>query len=301
MGFDGKTPGEMSFNNLALARESLEVYEGKDALAGRFDSNSSKLLPKDQMMILPKRPHSWAISLSEAREIQSRLAELVSLESDRALDEINLVAGIDNGYVKHESGFVAYAAAVVFTFPDLDPVETVFGQAPVTFPYVPGFLTFREGPAILDALAKMETVPDVLLFDGQGYAHPRRIGLATHMGVVLDHPSIGCAKSRLIGRYEEPADEVGAFGPLVDRGEVVGAGVRTKPGHPPLFVSPGHRIDVDDAVVLTLACCRDVSHLPIPTREAHNAVTEYTAPLRRRQRKLSTRQEAQACSTSEVQ
>ena len=235
-------------------------------------------------MILPKRPHPWAVSISEARETQTRLAGLVSLEPDPAPAEIHLLAGVDNGYVKHDAGFVAYAAVVVFTFPELEPVESVIGSAPVTFPYVPGFLTFREGPAILDALAKLETVPDLLLFDGQGYAHPRRVGLATHMGVVLDHPSIGCAKSRLVGKYVEPAEEFGAVSLMTDRGEIVGAALRTKPGHEPLFVSPGHRTDVDHAVAVTLACCHGGSHLPVPTHAAHDAVTKHTAPLRRKKR-----------------
>lgn len=235
-------------------------------------------------MILSRRPHPWTVTVREAREIQHELADLVSVTGGPRLDDIRLIAGIDNGYVKHESGYVAYAAAVVLTFPELRPVETVVGEAPVTFPYVPGFLTFREGPAILDAVARLTTVPDVLLFDGQGYAHPRRIGLATHMGVVLDHPSIGCAKTRLVGAHPEPADEPGAFAPLTDRGEVVGAAVRTKQGHVPLFVSPGHKVDVDRAVAIARACCRPNEFLPLPTKAAHDAVTAHTAPLRRRRR-----------------
>jgi deoxyribonuclease V len=235
-----------------------------------------------QPMIHVARPHQWDITVQEAREIQRELAGLVSLTPPPELQAIGIVAGIDNGYVKQETGWVAYAAAVVFAFPALELVVTAIGEAPVTFPYVPGFLTFREGPAILAALAGLTTKPDVLLFDGQGYAHPRRIGLATHMGVVLDHPTIGCAKTRLVGKFDDPPDEPGAISPLIDRGEVVGAAVRTKPGHEPLFVSPGHKVDVDLAVRITLACCREGEFLPVPTRAAHDAVTNYTAPLRRR-------------------
>jgi deoxyribonuclease V len=232
-------------------------------------------------MILPKRPHPWAISVREAREIQQQLSADAAISDGPGIDEIRMVAGIDNGYVKQPDGYVAYAAAVVFSFPELEPIETVVGEAPVVFPYVPGFLTFREGPAILDALAKLASVPDVLLFDGQGYAHPRRIGLATHMGVVLDWPTIGCAKSRLVGTFKEPADEVGTVSPLVDREEIVGAAIRTQPGHSPLFVSPGHKLDVERAVQITLACCRDGNFLPLPTQAAHDAVSKHTARLRR--------------------
>lgn len=233
-------------------------------------------------MILPKRPHPWTITVREARELQRELAGLVALSGGPALESIRFVAGIDNGYVKRETGYIAYAAATVFTYPALDEVETVIGEAPVTFPYVPGFLTFREGPAIIDALVKLQTEPDVLLFDGQGYAHPRRIGLATHLGVVLDYPTIGCAKSRLVGAYVEPANEFGSTVPLIDRGEVVGAVVRARPGEEPLFVSPGHRITVELATRIAVACCDGKSTMPVPTRAAHEAVARYTAPLRGR-------------------
>src|SRR5690349_16559092 len=131
---------------------------------------------KDDEMILPKRPHDWAIDVRRAREIQERFREHVTLGDAIAPDTIRTVAGIDNGYVNRPEGQVAYAAACVFSYPDLDPIETVVGEAPVVFPYVPGYLTFREGPAILDALARLTSSPDVLLFDGQGYAHPRRMG-----------------------------------------------------------------------------------------------------------------------------
>lgn len=235
-------------------------------------------------MISPTRPHPWAISLREARATQERLRELVVLEPAITPGDIRSVAGIDNAYVKLAGGYVAYAAAVVFTFPGLEPIETAIGEAPVTFPYVPGFLTFREGPAILDALAKLTGEPDVLLFDGQGYAHPRRMGLATHLGVVLDRPTIGCAKSRLVGSFEEPLDIPGAVRPLLDGGEVIGAAVRTRPGHAPLFVSPGNHLDVDSAVRIVLACRSDDDVMPVPTRAAHDAVTRHTAPLRTRRR-----------------
>jgi deoxyribonuclease V len=154
-------------------------------------------------------------------------------------------------------------------------METIFASNPVTFPYVPGLLTFREAPAILEACRKIDVEPDVMLFDGQGYAHFRRMGLASHLGIVLDRPTIGCAKSRLIGRFEEPSQEFGAFSPLVDRGEKVGAVVRTRPGHSPLFVSPGNRITIETAISIVLACCRNNNFMPEPTRLAHNLVTRH--------------------------
>jgi deoxyribonuclease V len=227
-------------------------------------------------------PHAWNVTVEEARAIQRELAPRVDLTDSVSPTSLRTVAGVDNGYVKGETGFTGYAAAVGFDFPSLDRSETVIAELPVEFPYVPGFLTFREGPAMLDALARLVHEPDVVLVDGHGYAHPRRFGIASHLGVVLDHPTIGCAKSILVGRFDEPADEFGAHTPLVDRGEVVGAVVRTRPGHAPLFVSPGHKVSVETAVAIVLACCRDGGYLPVPTQAAHDAVTEYTRPLRKR-------------------
>jgi deoxyribonuclease V len=194
--------------------------------------------------------------------------------------KIRTVAGLDNGYVKQGDHFTAFAAVVLMRFPELDEIETVIGSAPMTFPYIPGLLTFREAPAILDALAKLSADPDVLLFDGHGIAHPRRIGFAAHMGVVLDWPSIGCAKSKLTGHYAEPGDEFGATSPLIDSGEIVGTVVRTFPSHAPLFVSPGHKISIPTATEIALACSDGTSLMPQPTRAAHNAVAAATAPLR---------------------
>ncbi|MCC6791559.1 MAG: endonuclease V [Thermomicrobiales bacterium] len=240
-------------------------------------------------MILPRRPHPWAVDVRQAREIQERFRNDVRLVNAIEVAEIGSVAGIDNGYVKRPDGYVAYAAVVVFSYPELTPLETVIGEAPVVFPYVPGYLTFREGPAILDALAKLAGEPDVLLFDGQGYAHPRRMGLATHMGVLLDHPTIGVAKSRLVGRFDEPAETFGAFSPLIDDDEIVGIALRTLPGKPPLFISPGNNLDVDTARLIVSTCCRDGQLLPIPTAAADDAVTAHTAPLRKRRPRSRTK------------
>jgi deoxyribonuclease V len=147
---------------------------------------------------------------------------------------------------------------------------------------VPGLLSFREAPAILDAFRQTRTTPDVVLFDGHGYAHPRRLGIATHLGLVLDRPSIGCAKSKLIGDYEEPERVFGATTPVIHHGEIIGLAVRTRPRHKPLFVSPCHKLSLEMARAIALACCRDGAFLPEPTRLAHETVTAHTRPLRQR-------------------
>lgn len=217
--------------------------------------------------------HQWNVSPAEARTIQADLAGQVDLNDAVSLDTIETVAGVDNSYVTMDGQTTACAVVVVLAFPEMRAIETVIAWRPVAFPYVPGLLSFREGPAVLAACAELTVEPDVLLFDGQGYAHPRRLGLASHLGVLLDRPAIGCAKSRLIGHCEEPERGFGARTPLVDRGEVVGAAVRTRPQHKPLFVSPGHKVSVETAVAIALACCREGSFLPEPTRLAHETVT----------------------------
>jgi deoxyribonuclease V len=228
--------------------------------------------------------HAWDVTPAEARALQRELAPRVSLIDAIDPAAVRVAVGVDNGYVKTEAGYVAYAAAVAVVLPDLEVLEVAYGSAPVTFPYVPGLLSFREAPAILAALEAVRAEPDVFLFDGQGYAHPRRFGLASHLGVVLERPAIGCAKSRLVGEFVEPADEVGAWSPLVAGGETVGAALRTRLGHDPLFVSPGHMISVETAVAIVRACCRDGAFLPVPTGAAHDAVTAYTKPLRGKRR-----------------
>lgn len=217
--------------------------------------------------------HAWDVSPAEARAIQAELADRVSLEDAISLPEIASVAGVDNTYLTRNGEALAGAVVVVLSFPALEVIETAIAWRPVTFPYVPGLLSFREAPAVLAACTELRAEPDVFLFDGQGYAHPRRFGLATHLGVILDRPSIGCAKSRLVGHYEEPERVFGAHTPLIDRGEVVGAAVRTRPRHKPLFVSPGNQISVETAVAITLACCRNGAFLPEPTRLAHEIIT----------------------------
>jgi deoxyribonuclease V len=168
----------------------------------------------------------------------------------------------------------------VLTFPGLEIIETQVASRPVTFPYVPGLLSFREGPALIDAFRQVQAEPDVVLFDAQGYAHPRRLGAASHLGLALERPAIGCAKSRLVGHYDEPGDAFGDRSMLVDGGEVIGAAVRTRPGRAPLFVSPGHHVSVDSAVEVALACCRNGRFMPEPTRLADRLVREAKLAVR---------------------
>jgi deoxyribonuclease V len=206
--------------------------------------------------------HPWDVGTEEALAIQRRLRPLVRQEGSLALDDIRTVAGVDVSY-----GEVGRAAVVVISFPALAVLEEVAIEGAARFPYVPGLLSFREGPLALSALERVQTRPDVLMFDGQGYAHPRRLGLASHLGVYLDMPSIGVAKSRLVGTYAEPGPNIGDRSPLVHRGEVVGVALRTKPRTNPLFVSAGHKLDLETAVAVVLRSLRGY-RLPEPTRLA---------------------------------
>ncbi|MFI5273700.1 MAG: deoxyribonuclease V [Ktedonobacterales bacterium] len=219
--------------------------------------------------------HEWHVTPKEAVAIQRRLAPLVRTQGIQ-LDQIGTIAGIDASYTD-----MARAAVVVLTFPGLEVVEQAVAVAETPFPYVPGLLSFREIPAVLVALDKLTRRPDLLMCDSQGYAHPRRLGLASHLGVYLDIPTIGCAKSRLIGTYEEPGPAAGDQSPVFDHDELVAMAVRTKPRTKPLFISLGNAIDLPTAVAVTLRCVRGY-RLPEPTRDAHNlaeAAKKFSAPV----------------------
>ena len=205
--------------------------------------------------------HPWNVPPKEGIAIQRRLARKVIRES--SFRKPSAIAGIDVAY----AGGRARAAVVLMRYPDLAVIERVVSQGPLTFPYVPGLLSFREGPVILQALSQLANPPELLIFDGQGIAHPRRLGIASHIGLLVDRPSIGCAKTRLIGAYEEPGRERGSLSHLVDREEVIGVVVRTRSNVKPVFVSVGHRIGLQDAVEYVLNCCRGV-RLPEPVRLA---------------------------------
>jgi len=208
--------------------------------------------------------HPWDLTPSEARLLQTRLAPLVVPHDD--FGRIETVAGVDVGF--EDGGRSTRAAVAVLRLSDLTLIDLAVARQPTAFPYVPGLLSFREIPAVLAALEGLRIEPDVLLCDGQGYAHPRRFGLACHLGVYCDRPSIGVAKTRLIGAYREPNGAKGSCSPLVDRGEVIGSVLRSRSGVRPIFVSIGHRVSLPTAVALVLACTQRY-RLPETTRQAH--------------------------------
>jgi deoxyribonuclease V len=215
-----------------------------------------------------RRLHAWVRTYRAAVALQERLRAQVRLEPlQRA---VRLVAGVDVAYA--ERAAPVYAGIVVLRLPDFEVVEEVVVCRRATFPYLPGLLTFREGPAVLAAFRRLRHEPDAVLFDGQGVAHPRRLGLATHLGLWLNRPSVGCAKSRLVGEHESAPPERGARVPLTIDGAVVGAVLRTRAGVKPMYVSPGTLIDVAGAVDLVMACCAGF-RVPEPTRRAHALVT----------------------------
>jgi len=214
-------------------------------------------------LITLKHAHRWDVTPAEAVQIQERLRSLVVLAND--LGQVRAVVGLDVGF----RGQQARAAAVVFSYPGLELLEEAIAECRLEFPYVPGLLTFREGPAALAALDRLQASWDVLLCDGQGYAHPRRLGLASHLGVLLDRPSVGCAKSRLVGTHAEVGEAAASWAELVDGGEVVGVALRTRRGARPVYVSVGHRLDLASAIGLVVGCSRGY-RLPEPARRAHH-------------------------------
>lgn len=213
--------------------------------------------------------HSWNLTPTAAIALQKELAGRI--DTTASLATYDLVAGADCSYNKFSPWF--YAAVVVWRPSDNAIIETAeaVGQSP--FPYVPGLLSFRELPIVLEAFAKLKARPDLILVDGQGIAHPRRLGIASHLGLWLDLPTIGCAKSRLVGTHAEPRKKRGSTAVLLDRGEEIGDVLRTKDGVKPLFISPGQRIDRASAVRIVLECGRGY-RLPEPTRQAHLHVNE---------------------------
>lgn len=210
--------------------------------------------------------HRWDVSPDEAVRLQNELAAQVSTSQPLPLRSIRLVAGVDVS-VRNE---VSRAAVVVLRYPELDVIETVRAVRPTVFPYIPGLLSFREGEVILDALRQLRASPDVMIFDGNGTIHPRGIGIASHIGLFLETPTVGCAKSLLVGRHGELPLVKGSWVPLRFRQQVIGVVLRTRDGVKPVYVSVGHRATLDDARALVLACATRY-RLPEPTRHAHNA------------------------------
>jgi deoxyribonuclease V len=207
--------------------------------------------------------HNWSPTEAEAKTIQAELRDRV-IKSDR-FTQVRYVAGVDTGFNKDDS--TTKAAVVVLSFPDLKPVDRASVKIPTNFPYIPGFLSFREIPVLIEAIDKLTTLPDLILCDGQGYAHPRRFGLACHLGVLLDLPTIGVAKTRFIGQHEDVPTERGNWQPLRDNGEIVGAVLRSQTNVKPLYISIGHKISLPTAIDYVLRCAPRY-RLPETTRLA---------------------------------
>ena len=219
--------------------------------------------------------HAWDLSPDEAVKIQTSLRERLVIAWDGR--EVKTIGGVDMS-LKEDT---AHAAIVILRFPELTPLEGVTADAPLVFPYIPGLLSFREGPAILAAWDKLSYRPDLLMFDGQGIAHPRRLGIAAQMGLWLETPSIGVAKSRLYGRYIEPGPEAGDVVDLLDQRDpqhIIGTVLRTRPRSNPLYISPGHLIDVPHSLKFVKACLAGY-RLPEPTRWAHKFAAGDKLPL----------------------
>ena len=211
--------------------------------------------------------HAWNVGYKKAVEIQERLKKSIILKG--SAKNCKLIAGADVSYTKGSEIF--YASVVVFNLQTMERVEEVTASGKVDFPYIPGLLSFRESPILLKAFAKIKSEPDVIILDAQGIAHPRGIGLASHIGLLLDKSSIGCAKTRLIGEYNEVGGEAGSHSQLTVKDKIVGAVLRTRKNVKPVFVSPGHKIDLNTSIDLILKSCRGY-RLPEPVRQAHNLV-----------------------------
>jgi deoxyribonuclease V len=239
-----------------------------------------------------KNLHNWNVTVKGAVELQKGLARQV--RQQRFNKKLKTIAGIDCAFIPLETvrscrpsgdsdtlsltGFTAdkkniIACIVVLSAKTFEIVETSYTVQAVNFPYIPGLLSFREAPACLAAIKKLTTTPDCFIVDGQGIAHPRRLGIASHLGLFLDVPTIGCAKSRLLGDFTPPPSQKGSTSPLTDKGEIIGSVVRTRSNVKPVFVSIGHKCNLCDAVRIILDCCRKY-RLPEPSRLAHQIVTK---------------------------
>lgn len=211
--------------------------------------------------------NSWPTDISEARQIQDALSKQVKIIPLKKMPE--LIAGVDASI---DSGKVT-AVVSLYEYSGLRHIEDAFSVKEVRFPYIPGFLSFREGETVIDAIEKLRIKPDIILFDGQGIAHTKGIGIASHIGVILDMPSIGCAKSRLVGRFKEPAAEKGSWTYLYHNDRRVGVVLRTRSSVKPIFVSPGHRVDIDSSIKIVMKCVYKY-RIPEPLRRADSLSRE---------------------------
>ena len=217
------------------------------------------------MLVPSQRTHRWDLSPSEASAVQNELRRSV-IQQDHLPESVQRVAGVDVGF--EEQGTITRAAVAVLDYPTLALVESRIARRPTQFPYVPGLLSFREIPAILDALSLVEQLPDLILVDGQGIAHPRRLGIASHLGILTGFPTIGVGKTRLIGTHAPVPESRGDWVALMDKGERIGAVLRTRVGVRPVYVSPGHRVCLETAVHWVMRCTRRF-RLPETARQTH--------------------------------
>ena len=213
-----------------------------------------------------ERLHSWQVSVPQALALQRKLAAQVSRIGE--VTTPRFIAGVDISVSRAQG--MATGAVVVLNYPELRVVETKITQGKLDFPYIPGLLSFRESPLTLAACEELTITPDLILVDGQGIAHPRRLGLASHLGLLLNTPTIGCAKSLLCGEHKELGEQPGSYAEIVDKDEVVGAALRTKLGLKPIYVSIGHKVDLQTAIYWVIQCCRGY-RIPEPGRLAHLA------------------------------
>jgi deoxyribonuclease V len=280
MAFDSVTTS-LVFNTVVIVDFSIAKQFGYCTIG----QTQGKAFPGEYFkMTTVQKLHDWDLSPAEARVLQEKLAHKISLGAMQK--KPRFVAGLDCSLDKRKGKI--FAAAVVFACKmggmasreakamgetQLNLVETASAELPLEFPYVPGLLSFREIPVCLEAAKKLKTTPDLWLIDGQGIAHPRRVGLASHLGLFLNTPTIGCAKSRLIGTYDEPESEKGSYSWLYDKDETIGTVVRTRTNVKPLFISPGHLCSFENAIEYTLACTTQY-RLPEPTRIAHQTVSK---------------------------
>ena len=218
-------------------------------------------------------PHSWNVSSQKAIEIQESLQKHIRLK--KFSKKVRLIAGCDASF---KNGW-AFGVVVVMLYPQLDVIETIERKRKINFPYIPGLLTFREGPVLLDCFKRLKHSPDIIIFDGQGIAHFRKMGLAAHLGLILSKPTIGCAKSRLTGQAKEPSKRRGAYTFIMNNaGETIGAVLRTRDNVNPVYVSPGHLITLTDSIKIILKCTKGF-RIPEPLRHAHRLTRAINLPL----------------------
>jgi len=226
--------------------------------------------------------HPWNVTYEEAVRIQNSLKDKLVLK--KIDTKIKYIAGLDVSYAKGAN--IVWAGVVVFDFPSLVKIEERWSQKKVSFPYIPGLLSFREIPALIDALRKIEVEPDLIFCDGQGIAHPRGLGIASHLGVILHKPTIGCAKSRLVGEFNPVGESRGDYVYLRYKNRVIGAVVRTRAGVKPIFISPGYGIMLKDCIRFVLETC-STYRIPEPTRQAHLLVNSVRCTNIKKSRRLS--------------